>query len=40
MLLYLVPCNAMANGNRVAEDLGLIAVHDLLSSVLPPSMGG
>lgn len=28
MLLYLVPCNALANGNMVAEDQGLIAVHE------------
>jgi len=29
MHLYLVPCNAMANGNFVAEDRGLIETHNL-----------
>lgn len=29
MRLYLVPCNAMANGNLVAEDRGLIEIHNL-----------
>jgi len=29
MRLYLVPCNAMANGNFVAEDRGFIETHNL-----------
>lgn len=40
MLLYLVPCNALANGNYVAEDKCLIFLHDLLSAEHTERMGG
>ena len=40
MLMYLVPCNALANGNYVAEDRCLIYLHDLLSSEHTERMGG
>lgn len=32
MRLFLVPCNAMANGNYVAEDRGLIEIHESTSN--------
>ena len=40
MLMYLVPCNALANGNYGAEDRCLIYLHDLLSAGRTERMGG
>ena len=41
MRLYLVPCNALSNGNQVAEDRGLIYAHAVVSRyVLPQRLGG
>lgn len=40
MLMYLVPCNALANGSYVAETRCLIYLHDLLSTEYTERVGG
>lgn len=40
MLMYLVPCNALANGNYVAEDHCIIYLHDLLGAEYSERVGG